>query len=73
MAAIGTVEIDAHVSAGIVRPGDRLVIAVNRHLTLAEAATLRERLEARLPGVEVVPVEAAALMAYRPDAPDLEG
>jgi hypothetical protein len=73
MAAIRTAEIDAHVSVGIVRPGDRLVIAVNRRLTAAGAAALRERLGARLPGVEVVPVEAAALMAYRPDAPGLEG
>jgi len=69
MAAMGTVEIDAHVSVGIVRPGDKLVIAVNRRITAAEADALRKRLEARLPGIEVVPVEAVALMAFRPDTP----
>jgi len=68
MAAIRTVEIDAHVSVGIVRPGDKLVIAVNRRLSPSEVGALQYHYEKRLPGVEVVAVEAAALMAYRPDA-----
>ena len=56
---------DAHVSVSIVRPGDKLLIAVNRRITASEANDLRERLEAQLPGVEFGVVEAAALMAYR--------
>jgi hypothetical protein len=65
MAAIQTVEIDAHVSAGIIRPGDKLVIAVARPLDMAEREKLREAVEWSLPGVEAVVIQAEALVVYR--------
>jgi hypothetical protein len=55
-------EIDVHTSVGIVRPGDKLVIAVARLLDEDEIAYL----QAQVPGVEIVPIMASALVVYRP-------
>jgi hypothetical protein len=61
MAAIQSLEIDAHVNVGIVRPGDKLVIAVSRLPDEDEIAYL----QAQIPGVEIVPIMASALVVYR--------
>jgi hypothetical protein len=63
-----SIEVDVHASVGIVRPGDKLVIATGRHLDMHEAEQLMTRLREQLPGVEIVPVEASALIVYRDEA-----
>jgi len=57
-----SVEIDVHANVGVVRPGERLVIAVSRMPKPAE----QEELRMRMPGVDAVFVEANALVVYRP-------
>ena len=57
-------ELDIHTIA-VVRPGDKLVVAVSRPVTMMERDEIKHRLEAQLPGVQVVPVWAAALAVYR--------
>jgi hypothetical protein len=65
MAIIPGIEIDAQVSIGIVRPGDKLVIAVARPLDMDERDEVRAVAERSLPGVEVVVIQADALVVYR--------
>ena len=64
MATLHDIEIDIHASVGIVRPGDKLVVAVSS-LDMAARDKLREQLGQQLPGVEVIPVQASALIVYR--------
>ena len=66
MARMPAIEVDIHTSVGLVRPGDKLVIAVSRPLDMATADRIKQRFEASLPGVEIVLVEATALVVYRP-------
>lgn len=60
------VDVDLNLYVGLVRPGDKLVVAIGRQLDMATAGRIRELLEAKLPGVEIVPIEASALVVYRP-------
>lgn len=66
MATMPSIDVDMNLYVGLVRPGDKLVVAVGHHLDMATAARIRELLEAKLPDVEVVLIEAAALVVYRP-------
>jgi hypothetical protein len=50
----------------LVRPGDTLVVAVNRRLTMEDANAYTDALRERLPGVEIVVVDACQLAVYRP-------
>jgi hypothetical protein len=65
MAIIPGIEIDAQVSIGIVRPGDKLLIAVAGPLDMGERDEVREEAERWLPGVEGVVIRADALVVYR--------
>jgi len=65
MAIIPGIEIDAQVSIGIVRPGDKLVIAVARPLDMDERDEMRTETERAVPGVEAVIIQADALVVYR--------
>jgi hypothetical protein len=51
----------------IVRPGDTLVVAYPRQLSVEQADTIKARIKDRLPGVEVVIIHANQLAVYRPD------
>lgn len=54
--------------AAVARPGDVLVVAVNRHLSQAEKADLQARLREYLPELrQVLVVEAAQLLIFQPD------
>jgi hypothetical protein len=52
----------------IVRPGDTLVIAVARPLSMDDWEEWKSRLTKVLPGVEFAIVQANALAVYRPAA-----
>ncbi len=65
MAVTPSMEIDIHANIGLVRPGDKLVVAVGRRMSQAEVAEGTERLEAQLPGVEIVFTEGESLAVYR--------
>jgi hypothetical protein len=52
-------------SVGIVRPGDKLVVALGRYVPQDEADDLKGQFEANLSGVEAVIIEADALVVYR--------
>ena len=65
MALIPGIEIDAQVSIGVVRPGDKLVIAVARPLDMDERDEMRAETERAIPGVEAVIIQADALVVYR--------
>jgi hypothetical protein len=58
-------EVDVQASVGIVRPGDKLVVALGRHVPQDEADDLKGQLEANLSGVEAVIIEADALVVHR--------
>jgi hypothetical protein len=66
MATVRDIEIGAHVSVGIVRPGDKLVIAVSGPLGMDERDDMRRSAERALPGVEAVVIQAETLLVYRP-------
>lgn len=65
MARFQDLEIDVHTSVGIVRPGDKLVIAIGSRMTDQEADRMKNHIQDQLPGVSVVLVEAEALVVYR--------
>jgi hypothetical protein len=56
----------------IVRPGDTLVIAVARPLSMADWDVWKAQLTKVLPGVEFAIVQANALAVYRPAAEPTE-
>jgi len=66
VASTRSIEVNVHTSVGIVRPGDKLVLACDRPLDMAEADDIRTCVREQLPGVEPVIIEAAALAVYRP-------
>lgn len=58
---------EAITHAVIVRPGEHLVVAVGRRISMEEMYRCRCLLSGALPGVEVVIVEAVSLAVIRPD------
>lgn len=55
-----------HANVGIVRPGDKLIVAMCRELDMAEAEQIRRQLAENLPGVEAVILSGAdSLVVYR--------
>lgn len=57
----------ALMSAGVVQPGDALVLVTSRGLSMAEAARLREDVALELPGVRLVIAEGFdQALVYRP-------
>lgn len=63
--------LDGVSSALVLRPGDTLVVAFNRRLTLAELDELREQIETELPGIKgAIFDDAAQIAAYRPESAD---
>lgn len=65
MAKMPAIEVEIRASVGVVRPGDKLVIAVRGPLDLATRDRIKQALGAELPGVEIVPVQADALIIYQ--------
>ena len=63
------IELEVHATASwsIVRPGDTLLVAVNKEFSMQEAEDIKIRLQELLPGVMVLRVQASQLMVYRPD------
>lgn len=52
----------------VVRPGETLVLRYGQQISPDQAATIRERLAERLPGVSVVVIGACdQLLVYMPD------
>lgn len=53
-----------------VRPGDVLIVCVDRQINVAQIEHIRDALLARLPDlVDVVVVNATQVAVYRPEAP----
>lgn len=69
--AVRTVAIRLELDNGIlVRPGDTLVVGVNRALSQHEAHVLTERLAEKLPDVPVVIIDqCTGLAVHQPDEP----
>lgn len=65
MAKVSPATIDVDLMVGTVRPGDTLVVAHRGPLTMDQAARMKEHLESKLPGVNVLPIEADGLAVYR--------
>jgi len=61
------IDLKINTSWATVRPGDTLVVAVDKKFTEAEADDMKMRLQELLPRVMVVIVPAAQLMVYRPE------
>lgn len=63
-----TLEIETQLVGTVVRPGDKLIIAVRHRLSMAEADDATKFFESHLPGVDVVFVDdVAGLAVYRED------
>jgi hypothetical protein len=58
---------DVQLSGALVRPGDRLVVAVPDPLTPHDIEYLQADIASRLSGVDVIVVKAVQLIVYRPD------
>lgn len=65
MAKVSEVELDVRLLVGSVRPGDTLVVAKHGPVSAQEAARIKEHIEARLPDVSVLVIEADGLAVYR--------
>lgn len=53
-------------NAAVVRPGDKLIVGMSRHIGMADAHALKDRFAEVLPGVEVLVVDSvSALAVYR--------
>lgn len=65
MAKVSPAIVDVDLMVGTVRAGDTLVVAKHGPMTRAEANSIKEHLEAKLPGVNVLPIEADGLVVYR--------
>lgn len=56
------------VSAVVLRPGSKLVVAYSGQVTLQQADAIKEKLAEKLPGVEAVVIGGVSqLMAYEPE------
>lgn len=53
--------------AVIVRPGDKLIVRVRHDVAEKEFDEFRERLSEKLPGVDLVLLNAEQMLVYRPD------
>jgi hypothetical protein len=61
-----TLEVSAEYTGLVVRPGDKLVVAISRRLNMQEADDIDKFFAAKLPGVEVVPIDnCVGLAVYR--------
>lgn len=57
-------------NAAVVRPGDKLVIAALRRLSMADAEAIKTQVHEALPGVEIVLVDqCSGLAVYRDEQP----
>lgn len=65
MVKLQDLELNVHTSVGVVRPGDKLVIATSARWTDQELHDHVAQLEEKLPGVEIVVIRAEALVVYR--------
>lgn len=54
----------------VVRPGDKLVIAISRQLNMSEQADMVHFLGAHLPGVEAVIIDGVSGIAVYREAPE---
>lgn len=61
------IDMQINTSWATVRPGDTLVIAVQKNLSRAEAEDMRDRFQELLHGVMVIVVPANQLLVYRPE------
>jgi hypothetical protein len=59
-------ELTVHTSIGIVRPGEKLVVAVDETRTDMDIDVLKRSLEDQLPGVKAVVIRAEGIVVYRP-------
>ena len=59
-----TVEIKFH---AVIEPGSRVLVAVDRSLSLEHAQRMSDRMRERFPGVEFTWVEASAIAVMPPD------
>jgi hypothetical protein len=61
-------EIETQLVGAVVRPGDKLVICLNRRISCAEADDYEKYVSEKLPGVSVVFVtESSGMAVYRED------
>lgn len=65
MARTQELELNVHTSVGVVRPGDKLVVALDSPISDQDASRAREHLAALLPGVDIVVVPCNGLVVYR--------
>jgi len=61
------IDLEVNTSWATVRPGDTLVIAVDKKFSDAEADDMKMRLQELLPRVMVIIVPANQLAVYRPE------
>jgi hypothetical protein len=61
------IDLKLNTSFTVARPGDTLVIAVDKKLDMQEAEDMKMRLQELLPGIMIFVVEANQLLVYRPD------
>lgn len=65
--ATRTISVEAEFTGLTVRPGDTLLVRYSRAVSMENAERLKAKLKERLPGVDVLIVEADGLAVYRPD------
>jgi hypothetical protein len=70
MATVPDIEIGIHHRIDIVRPGDKLLMAVDGDPGDTEIEKWRDTLATKLPGVELVVFNTSSLLVYRPDSPE---
>jgi hypothetical protein len=66
------IELQVNTSFAVARPGDTLVIAVDKKLNMQKVEDMKMRLQELLPGIMILVVEANQLMVYRPDTKPYE-
>lgn len=60
-------------NASLVQPGDKLVLCYQQTVSEDKAATIKERVSEKLPGVEIVIIDGVThMIAYRRDADTIE-
>jgi predicted component of type VI protein secretion system len=69
MAAIKgiTVPVTAEFIGMTVRPGDTLLVRYSQRLTMSAIDEIKATIRERLPGVDVLVIQADGLAVYRPD------
>ncbi len=62
-----TVPIEAEFTGFTVRSGDTLLIRCNGPISEAHAETMKQKIRDRLPGVDVLVIQADGFAVYRPE------